>query len=149
MEKLSIKYGLFTAAGLIGYFLLMRVIGLVHIVELRFLNAIILATGIVFAIRALKTIKAEKFSYFQGLATSFLTATVGTVIFATFMLLYVKAFDTKFVEVLSADNLFGERMSITPGLVVFIVLMLEGMISGFMIGFIAMQFFKRQDHKAF
>lgn len=148
MEKISIKYGLFTALSLILYFLLMKLLGLVHIVELRFLNGLILTVGIVIAIRALKKVKEGNIGYFQGLGTAFLTASIATVLFAAFMLIYIKAFDDSLIEVLSADNLFGERVSSTPGLVVFMVLMIEGMVSGFMIGFIAMQYFKRRDYKA-
>lgn len=147
MEKIGIKYGLVTALGLVLYFLLMKVIGLVHVVELRFLNALILTIGIVMAIRALKNMKQGRMRYLQGIGVAYITALVATIIFAAFMVVYIKAFDENLLEVLTAENLFGERMSITPGLVVFVVLMLEGMISGIMIGFIAMQWFKRPDHK--
>lgn len=147
MEKIGIKYGLLTALGLVLYFLLMKVVGLVHIVELRFLNAIILTTGIILAIKALKNMKQGKMKYLQGIGVAYITALVATILFASFMALYIKTFDDNLLEVLTAEDLFGERMSVTPGLVVFIVLMLEGMISGFMIGFIAMQWFKSPDHK--
>lgn len=147
MERIGIKYGLLTALGLVLYFLLMKVIGLVHVVELRFLNAIILTIGIIMAIKALKNVKQGKMKYLQGIGVAYITALVATVLFAIFMVVYIKAFDDKLLEVLTAENLFGERMSITPGLVIFIVLMLEGMISGVMIGFIAMQWFKSPDHK--
>lgn len=148
MEKIGLKYGLLTAAGLIVYFLLMKLAGLEHIVELRFLNGIIMAIGIVLAIRAYKTIQqGARIAYFKGIGTGLITAIVATVLFAVFMLIYIKAFDDRLLEVLSAERLFGERMSITPGVVVFTVLMLEGVISGFFISFIAMQWFKSPDHK--
>ncbi|WP_242928269.1 DUF4199 domain-containing protein [Pontibacter vulgaris] len=147
MEKVGLKYGLFTAAALIAYFLLMRLFGLVHIIELRFLNGLIMAVGIVLAIRAYKIRVNGMIGYFTGLGTGFITAVIATVIFASFMLLYIKAFDGKLLEMLTAQSLFGDRMQVTPGLVIFIVLMLEGVISGFMISFIAMQYFKRDDHK--
>lgn len=147
MEKIGIKYGFLTALGLVLYFLSMKVIGLVHIVELRFLNALILTIGVVLAIKAYKNYKEGEIRYLQGLGTAYITALVATIIFASFMVVYIKAFDDKLLEVLTAEKLFGERMSVTPGLVIFMVLMMEGMISGFMIGFIAMQWFKRPDHK--
>ena len=147
MEKIGVKYGLLTALGLVLYFLLMKLLGFVHIVELRFLNAVILTIGIVFALRAYKKLKQGNIGYLQGLGTAYLTALVATAVFAVFMLVYIKGFDDSLLEVLAAENLFGDRVSSTPGLVIFMVLMLEGMISGFMIGFIAMQYFKREDHK--
>lgn len=146
MEKLSLKYGLFTAIALIAYFLLMKVIGLVHILELRFLNGVILAVGIVLALKAYKKVKHGNIPYLGGLGLAFLTALSATVIFAVFMLVYIKGFDDTLLEVIAADQLFGERVASTPGIVIFMVLMMEGVISGAMIGFIAMQFFKRQDH---
>lgn len=147
MEKIGLKYGLLTAVGLIVYFLLMKLLGFEHIIELRFLNGVIMAIGVVMAIRAYKISLNGEISYFKGIGSGLVTAVVATVLFATFMLIYIKAFDDRLLEVLSAESLFGERMAITPGIVVFVVLMLEGVISGFFISFIAMQWFKRPDHQ--
>lgn len=147
MEKIGLKYGLLTAFGLIGYFLLMKLLGLSDVIELRFLNGLIMAVGVVMAIKALKTFKEGKIGYFQGLGVGIITGVLATIVFAAFMLIYIKAFDDSLLNVLAGNQFFGERMSITPGLVIFMVLMLEGIISGFMISFIAMQWFKRRDHK--
>ncbi|QCR21667.1 DUF4199 domain-containing protein [Pontibacter sp. SGAir0037] len=147
MEKIGLKYGLLVAVALIVYFLLMRLIGVEDTIELRFLNAVIMAIGVVMAIKAYKTVRNGDIQYFKGIGTGVLTAVVATVIFAVFMLIYIKAFDDRLLEVLTAESLFGERMTITPGVVVFIVLMLEGVISGFFISFIAMQWFKKPQHK--
>ncbi|GAB3196048.1 hypothetical protein ABID22_001703 [Pontibacter aydingkolensis] len=147
MEKIGLKYGLLTAAGLIAYFLLMRLVGLTHIVELRFLNGIIMAIGITMAIRALKIKEKGNIGYFSGIACGTITAIVGTTIFAALMLVYLKIGGQSLVEVLSADRYFGEHVQSTPGVVVFSVLMLEGVISGVLISFIAMQYFKQKDHK--
>ncbi|MBB6610099.1 DUF4199 domain-containing protein [Pontibacter sp. Tf4] len=146
MEKLSLKYGVLTALGLIGYFLLMRLIGLSHILELRFFNAIVLAIGIVLVLRAYKRMMHGHIGYLKGLATAFLTSLVATLLFSVFMLVYIKGFDDSLLRVISEDQMLGERIATTPGIVIFMVLMMEGVISGAMIGFIAMQFFKRQDH---
>lgn len=147
MEKIGLKYGLFTALSLIAYFLLMKLIGLEQIIELRFLNGLIMAIGITLAIRGYKKSRNGAIGYFSGIGVGLITAIIGTVLFAVFMVVYIKTFDHRLLEVLSGDQYFGERMSITPGIVVFTVLILEGVISGFMISFIAMQWFKRRDHK--
>ena len=147
MEKIGIKYGLLTAAGLLAYFLIMSLIGLVHIIELRFLNAIIMAIGVSMAIRAYKIKMRGNIGYFSGLGVGTLTAIIGTTLFAALILLYIKLAGHSLVEVLSAERYFGDRVQSTPGLVVFSVLMLEGVISGVMISFIAMQYFKQKDHK--
>ncbi|TPE42529.1 DUF4199 domain-containing protein [Pontibacter mangrovi] len=147
MEKIGLKYGLLTAAGLIAYFLLMKLLGLTHIIELRFLNGVIMAVGVVLAIKAYKELVQGNISYFKGLVTGFITAVVGTVVFSAFMLIYVKTGGKELVEALSAERYFGDRIEETPGVVIFSVLMLEGVISGFMTSFIAMQWFKQRQHK--
>jgi hypothetical protein len=144
MENIGLKYGLLTAAGLILYFFLMKLLGFVHIIELRFLNGIIMAIGIVLAIRAYKSVKGGDISYFKGLGTGLITAVVGTVLFAAFMVVYAKVAGEQLIEMLSSERYFGERVESTPGVVIFSVLMLEGIISGFMISFIAMQYYKKQ-----
>ncbi len=141
------KYGLLTAAALIAYFLLMALLGLTHIVELRFLNGIILAVGVVLALRGYKVKEEGNVKYFKGLGTGIITSIVATVIFATFMLIYLKIAGEAFVELLTAEQYLGQRIEVTPGIVIFTVLMLEGLISGVMISFIAMQFFKRPQHQ--
>ncbi|MCX2741488.1 DUF4199 domain-containing protein [Pontibacter anaerobius] len=147
MEKIGLKYGLLTAAALIIYFFLMKLLGLVHVIELRFLNGLIMAVGVVLAIRAYRLVMDGQISYFKGLGTGIITAVVGTVIFAAFMVVYVKTGGESLIEMLSAERYFGERVEATPGVVIFSVLFLEGIISGVMISFIAMQWFKQRQHK--
>ncbi|MBF9254759.1 DUF4199 domain-containing protein [Pontibacter sp. 172403-2] len=147
MEKIGIKYGLFTAAALIIYFVLMHLLGLTHITELRFLNGLILAVGITIAIKSYKHSVNGNISYFKGLGTGIMTAIVGTTLFAVFMVIYINIAGAELLETLSAEQYFGQRINTTPGIVIFAVLMLEGVISGVLISFIAMQFFKRKDMK--
>ena len=147
MEKIGLKYGLLTAVVLFAYFFLMKLVGLVHIVELRFLNGLILAVGVVLAIRSYKKMVEGKISYFKGLATGIITSVVATVVFSAFMVVYIKTAGQDLVEVLSAERYFGERIDSTPGVVIFSVLLLEGVISGLMISFIAMQWFKQRQYK--
>lgn len=147
MEKIGIKYGLFTAAALIVYFVLMHLLRLTHIIELRFLNGIIMAIGVTVAIRACKRSTGGNITYFKGLGAGILTAIVATLLFAVFMVLYINISGTELLETLSAEGYFGQRIDTTPGIVIFTVLMLEGIISGVMVSFIAMQYFKRNDRK--
>jgi len=147
MEKTGLKYGLLTAVALLVYFFLMKLLGLVRIIELRFLNGIIMAIGITLAIKAYKQMVHGNISYFKGLATGLITSVVATVVFAALMVFYVKTAGHSLVEMLSSERYFGEQIESTPGVVIFSVLLLEGVISGFMISFIAMQWFKKRQHK--
>lgn len=136
-----------TAAGLILYFFLMKLLGLIHITELRFLNGVIMAIGIILALKSYKAATGGDIRYFKGLGTGVITAVTGTVIFAAFMVAYISIAGDEMIEMLTAERYFGERVEATPGIVIFAVLMLEGLISGFLISFIAMQYFKRDDYK--
>jgi hypothetical protein len=147
MERIGIKYGVLTAAGLIAYFLIMNLLGLAHIIELRFLNLLIMAVGVTLAIKAYKTSVQGQIGYLQGFGVGTITAVIGTTLFAALMVLFVKIAGDSLVEALSSEQYFGDRVMSTPGVVVFTVLMLEGVISGVMISFIAMQWFKRSEHK--
>ena len=148
MGQIGFKYGLLTAVGLILYFFLMKVLGVVHITELRFLNGIIMAIGVVFAIRSYKALTRGNINYFKGLGTGVVTAITGTLVFAAFMVAYTSVAADEMIGIMSSERYFGERAEATPGIVIFMVLLLEGLISGFMISFIAMQFYKRDDFKA-
>lgn len=147
MERVGIKYGVLTAAGLIGYFVIMMLLGLTDVIELRFLNGVIMAIGVTLAIRAYKISVNGHIAYLQGFGVGTITAVVATTLFAALMVLYIKIAGEGLVSTLSTQRYLGERVMSTPGVVVFIVLMLEGVISGVMISFIAMQWFKRDEHK--
>lgn len=147
MEKIGLKYGFFTALGLIAYFLLMMLFGLEKVLELRFFNAVIIAAGICLGIRGYKISVGGNLHYLKGIGTGLLTAMVASALFAVFMLVYTKTAGGDLVEAIAADNLFGDRMEATPGVVIFMVLMVEGIFSGFIISFVAMQWFKKPNHE--
>ena len=61
-RRIPENYGLKIAAGLIAFFLLMKVVGLAHIYELRFLNVIIQIGGIYYALKKFKETHLKKIS---------------------------------------------------------------------------------------
>ena len=146
MERTGLKYGVLTAAGLILYFLAMKVMGLAHLVELRFLNGLIMGVGVSVAIWQFKKSVNGAINYLEGLGVGFITAGIASFLFAVFMVLYVTLLDKQFMQTLLSDHTIGSKITLVPLLVVFGVIILEGVISGFMLAFIAMQFYKRADH---
>lgn len=140
----GIGYGLFTAVALVAYFLLMSLFNLHRIVELRFLNGIIVTIGICWAIYSYKKQGNGSIPYLEGLGLGFTTAAVAAFLFAIFMVLYVTVINNEFMTTLRANQFFGEGLSV---IVVFAVIMLEGIVSGAMVAFIAMQYFKNEEHK--
>jgi len=61
IESIGIRYGIYTAVALIGYFLLMQLIGLGHILEFRAFNLVILLVGIILAEEHYKMASAKKY----------------------------------------------------------------------------------------
>ena len=139
------SFGLLTAAALIAYFLLMSLLGFHRIVELRFLNGIIVTVGICWALYKYKKEGNGKINYFNGLGLGFTTAGVAALLFGIFMMVYVTFINSEFITTLSTNLLLGDQLS---AILMFAVIMVEGLISGFLIAFIAMQYFKTDEHDA-
>lgn len=142
IQKWSIVAGLLTGSGLIAYFLIMKLLNLIEILELRFLNIIILFTGIVLTINYLRLKTNGKFMYLEGLALGFFTTLISVGIFGIFIFLYLSQFDPGFFYYIQTHGWFGEHL--TP-VTATIAVLLEGISSGAIITFISMQFFKRED----
>jgi len=142
-QNLAIKYGLLVGAAHIVYFLLMRVLGLTHHIGLSYLSGIFLIIGIVLAISKYKKLKGGMLRYFEGLGMGAITAAVSSLILALFLVLFVTAFDSTYMDALSASGYFPEGLSV---LSLFLVTLLEGSVPGFIATFVIMQWFKREDH---
>lgn len=138
VERIGVRYGLLTLLGLIAYFLIMQSVGLGHVIELRFLNFIILAYGIYYGIMKLKAQTNEDDFYFRGLAEGVLISIVSVIPFAAFVSLYLEYID---------PNLMNEIRQNVPisgyinGFSTFVVINLEGFASGVVISYVVMQYF--------
>lgn len=142
-QNLAVKYGILVGVAHIAYFLLMRILGLIHNIGLSYLSGIFLVVGIVLAISKYKKLKGGMLRYFEGLAIGAITAAVSSLILGLFLVLFVTVFDSTYLDALSASGLFPEGLSV---LSLFLVTLLEGTVPGFLVAFIAMQWFKRPDH---
>ncbi len=138
IEQIGRKWGLITFILLSAYFLIMNLAGLVHVIELRFLNAFIMLFGVYKSIDIYKR-RNDKFRYFTGLAVGTYTAMVSSVLFTALGLLYVLVFDPAFmIEFKQTEPL---SLFINKYLAVFQIFV-EGTISGFVFSFIIMQWKK-------
>ncbi|MBX2941560.1 MAG: DUF4199 domain-containing protein [Cyclobacteriaceae bacterium] len=135
-NRIPESYGLRIAAGLIGFFLIMKLVGLGHIVELRLLNVFILSGGVYFALKRFKDSHADRLNYFRGLATGISTAAIGSVVFSLFLFVYMKL-DTSMMQSIIENEAMGRYMN--PYIAAFIVA-LEGVFSGFLVTFILMNY---------
>ena len=132
------KWGLLTAAGLTVFLFLMKAIGLLHVVELRALNVFILVGGVVMAIKIFRKKKPESFNYFSGMVMGIHTAAIGSVVFAIFVFLYVSFLDPSLMRDIIENEPMGRFLN--PYIVAFIIA-LEGVFSGLLVTFIAMNYF--------
>ncbi|UOQ70789.1 DUF4199 domain-containing protein [Hymenobacter cellulosilyticus] len=142
-EKNGIRYGLFTAAGMIVYFLLASMLHLTERVEFSFLNGVVLAIGICMAIAHFKRVRNDKMPYLQGFGTGIITSIVASVIFGLFFVIYT-VINPSIMDQLRARDLFGFDLSVT---IAFLAILLQSVMSGVIISLVAMQYFKSPDHK--
>ncbi|WP_187262320.1 DUF4199 domain-containing protein [Pontibacter beigongshangensis] len=142
-QKVSIKYGILVGLAHIVYFLLMRIFGVLHIVELSFLSGIFLVIGIVVAISNFKRARGGEINYFQGLAIGATTGVVSSTVLGLFLVAFITLFDSSYMANLQASSLFPESLSV---LALFVLTIIYGSWPGFWLAFIAMQWFKTSDH---
>lgn len=146
MDKKSIEFngligGLLTFIGLLIFFLIMSAIGLEHNLELRSLNLFIMVGGVYFSIRTIKR-KNKDFDYLKGIGTGFLAALSSSVAFALFNIIYLTAINPAFMTEVIAEEPFGAYLN--PYSVAIVILM-EGVASGFLFTFGLMQWFKGRE----
>lgn len=97
--KNTFKYGIYIAATLIVYFLIIDLIfeG-ADKVYLSFFNAVITAGCIFLAIRDVYRKKKERFKYMEGFKAALLSGLVGTTIFTIFIAIYLFEIDTDLAQ---------------------------------------------------
>lgn len=142
-QSVAIKYGILVGVAHIAYFVLMWIFDLLEVIELSFISGLFLVIGICVAISKFKRIGGGMIHYLQGLGIGATVGAVSSVILALFLMLFLSAFQTGYLENLQASALFPESLS---KLSLFIITILYGTVPGLLIGFIAMQWFKREDH---
>lgn len=134
----SLKYALGTTAGLIAYFIIMKIFGLEAQHELRIFNFVIVLAGVVLLHRSMYNAQPPH-SYLNGLFSGFKMGAMATLFFIVFMGIYSTLIDPNFVEVLQSGSIWGGQLSI-PQIV--IATLFEGLGSCAIISFISMQYFK-------
>jgi hypothetical protein len=139
IEKTAIKWGILTFLGLGAYFLAMKLLGFIHILELRVLNAGIMFGGCYMAIREIRN-NLDEFNYFKGLGTGLLTAFTAASLFTLFGILYLEVINPEFMVELKEKEPLGHLLN--PYLASFQIF-IEGSASGFSISYAIMQYMKK------
>lgn len=131
-NRIPENYGLRIAAGLIVYFMIMKVVGLSHHVELRLLNLVILSAGVYMALKKFKLTHTDHLNYFRGLIMGVATAGIGSLIFGVFLFIYMQL-DASMMQSIIDNEPMGRYLN--PYMSAFIVV-LEGFFSGLLVTFV-------------
>ena len=135
-KRIPENYGLKIGAGLIAFFLLMKVTGLVHHYELRFLNVFIQVGGIYYALKKFKETHGQHINYFRALVTGVVTGAIASLIFAIFLFAYLML-DQGLMQDIIEKVPMGRYLN--PYIAAFMVA-LEGVFSGLLFTFILINY---------
>jgi hypothetical protein len=145
MNRVSLKAGVYTAAGLVCYFVIMRLFNLHHYLELHYLNVIVLFLGLRYALQHIKQITGE-IRYFEGLKSGLIVTLISVFLFNIFMLIYETLIDPPFLLFLKEKITLGPLFSVQETAVEIAgILVAEGLSSGFVLTFILMQYYKSES----
>lgn len=139
IDSLGFRYGIYTALSLIGYFLLMQILGFAYILELRVFNLAILILGILFAIDKYRSVTNEHMEYLTGYGIGSSTTIVASFVFSLFLGFYL-SFDHSFMSHIQTTGLMGSYLD--PATAAFAVFG-EGLASGIICSFTLMQWYKK------
>lgn len=138
--SLIYKTALLTTTALIVFFLLMKFMNLVTIVELRFINFFIVFFGVRHVLLQTRKMNDGKLEYLKGMGAGFLTAVFTAVFFGAFVLFYLQLIDHDLMKYIRETQPFGNYL--TPASSALIVV-IEGAASGAIIAFALMHLFNR------
>jgi hypothetical protein len=140
-NRIPENYGLKIAAGLIVFFVAMRLIGFGNHVELRLLNLFILGAGVFYALRKFRQTHEDNLNYFRALVTGVATGAIGSSIFAVFMFAFLML-DPSLMQSIIENEKMGRFLN--PYMISFIVL-LEGVFSGLLVTFVLINYVNTDD----
>jgi hypothetical protein len=135
-KRIPENYGIKIAGGLILYFLLMKLLGLSHHVELRLLNLFIQVAGVYYALKRFKATHGAHINYFRALITGVATAAIGSILFALFLFAYMKI-DVAMMQSIIDNEPMGRYLN--AYMAAFIVA-LEGVFSGMLVTFVLINY---------
>ena len=140
IKNIEIKVGLLTSLTLILYFLFMKLVDLIQIVELRALNIFILLGGVYVAFYYERKQTHSNIEYFRGLLLGILTALYAIIPFSLFVFFYLREIDPYLIRVLQSHTiLIGVKITLE---IVAESILIEGIVSGVLITFILMQYYR-------
>ncbi|GAC1367111.1 MAG: hypothetical protein NVS3B25_04370 [Hymenobacter sp.] len=142
-ETNGIRMGLLTAAVLIVYTGIAALAGFLDKIEAGSLDVVILAVGVVLAIKRFKQARGNRMAYLQGFGTGIITALIASVLLGAFFWL-LGGISHRAVQQIEARDLFGADLGVLIG---GLGIILVGTMTGVITSLVAMQYFKSPDHQ--
>ena len=144
-ENNGLRMGIYTALMLMAYTGVAAMAGFLGRLEAGALDILLLAGGVVLAIRRLKKACGERMTYFGGFSTGIITALVASGLLGAFFWL-LGGISQAAVRQIQARDLFGADLGVLIGGLGIILL---GTMTGVITSLIAMQYFKSAEHQRF
>jgi hypothetical protein len=143
-EGNGLRMGVFTALVLMAYTGIAAMAGFLGSIEAGALDIVLLAAGVVLAIRRLKKVCGERMTYFGGFSTGIITALVASVVLGAFFWL-LGGISQAAIRQIEARDLFGSDLGV---LISGLGIILLGTMTGVITSLVAMQYFKSTKHFA-
>ena len=135
-NQIPTNYGIKIAGGLTVYFLLMQVIDKHHHVELRLLNLVILSIGIYYALTKFRNTHEDHMNYFRGLITGVATGSIGSILFAAVLFVYMKL-NTSLMQSIIDNEPMGHYLN---AYIASFIVALEGVFSALLVTFVLLNY---------
>lgn len=139
IEQIGLKWGMIVFGLLAAYFYSLLNFDLIHNIELRLFNGVLMFFGVHMAIKEFKN-SSKNFNYFMGLGTGVLTAFVASTTFTLFGLMYLSVINPEFITSIQQNEPFGIYMNKWGAV---IQIFIEGTFSGAIMSYANMQFLKK------
>lgn len=143
-ESNAIRIGGITAVVLVAYTAAAALMGFLGQIEAGALDLVILAVGVVLAIKRYKQALGNHMSYLNGFGTGILTALIASIALGAFFWL-LGGISQAAVKQIEARDLFGADMGVLIGGLGIILL---GTMTGVIVSLIAMQYYKSAEHQS-
>jgi hypothetical protein len=134
------KASIFTSLGMISYFFLMKLFNLNGMLELRYLNFLLIFFAVRHVLLHKQTADGVSVTFHQAMMIGFITVFFTSALFSTFIFIYLNL-DTTFMTMVQFSQPYGHYL--TPASASFVTF-LEGVASGAVIAIPVLRTMKKQ-----
>lgn len=135
--SLSTRYSLGIYTALVGYFFLMKLLGLEEFTEFRLFNFFIVMGGLFLVVK--ESMSKNPKSYMQNLFLAIKTSTKTMFLVSISLLVYLSWINPGYMEILENSLVWGRNLSVQQ---VVLAILIEGISSTYVLSFIIMQYMK-------